>query len=62
MKKLTKKELNNLLKIAQQNLAAMESREDFERHWCDDEDFFEVSIWGLKACLEAAYTLGKESK
>lgn len=62
MKNLTKKELNNLLKIAQENLVAMESREDLERHWSDDEDFFEVSIWGIKACLEAAYNLGKESK
>lgn len=59
---MTKKELNKIIKIAQENIPELENRKDLEQHYTDDEDFFETSIWSLKAALEAAYELGKQSK
>lgn len=59
---MTKKELNELVKIAQENLTAMENRADLERHYSDEEDFMDISVWELQAALTAAYELGKASK
>ena len=59
---MTKKELNELVKIAHENLTAMENRADLERHCSDEEDFMDISVWELKAALKAAYELGKASK
>jgi len=59
---MTKKELNQIVKIAQENIAEIENRKDLEQHWSDEEDFFETSVWALKAALEAAYELGKKSR
>ena len=59
---MTKKELNEIVKIAREGFIGMENRTDLEQHFSDDEDFFEVSVWELKAALEKAYELGKQSK
>ncbi len=40
----------------------MENRSDLERHFSDEEDFFEISVWGLKDALVAAYELGKKNR
>ena len=59
---MTKKELNQIVKIAQENIISMENRSDLEQHFCDEEDFFEISVWGLKDALVAAYELGKKNR
>lgn len=62
MKKGTTKKLEKeLLEIVHKNIG-LEWRSDLEEHKTDDEDFFETSIWSLKAALLAAYELGKQSK
>ena len=38
------------------------TKKDLERHYWDEEDFFETSVWSLKAALEAAYELGRKSR
>ena len=59
---MTKKELNQIVKIAQENIISMENRSDLEQHFRDEEDFFEISVWGLKDALVAAYELGKKNR
>ena len=59
---MTAKELQKLVKIAEQNIPELEGRGDLEAHNTDREDFFETSVWSLKAALAAAYELGKNSK
>lgn len=61
MNEKTKKLEKELLKIVHNNIG-LEWRTDLEEHKTDDEDFFETSIWSLKAALLAAYELGKKSK
>lgn len=59
---MTKRTMNQIVKIAQENIPELETREDLERHYWDEEDFFETSVWSLKAALEAAYELGRKSR
>ena len=59
---MTKKELNQIVKIAQENIISMENRSDLEQHFSDEEDFFEISVCGLKDALVAAYELGKKNR
>ena len=59
---MTAKEMEQLVKIAQENIIGLENRADLESHNSDDADFFEASIWDIKAALVAAYELGKKSK
>ncbi len=59
---MTKKELNALLKIAQETIVNMETRADLERHYSDEEDFMDIAVWELKEALTSAYELGKSSK
>ena len=40
----------------------MENRSDLEQHFSDEEGFFEISVWGLKDALVAAYELGKKNR
>ena len=47
-----------LLKIAKKHFYAVEERGSLATRDNDHEDFFEVSVWGLKAALEEAYKLG----
>lgn len=61
-KKPSKAEEKKLVKIAIECIPELEGRQDLEPHNSDSEDFFETSVWSLKAALEAAYQLGKESK
>ena len=56
---MTTKELEKLVKIAQENIPSLENRQDLERHRNDEEDFFDISVWCLKDALIAAYELGK---
>ncbi len=51
-----------LLDIAKQNSLEIQNRGDLEVRRSDSEDFLEVSVWGLKAMLEAAYQLGKHAQ
>lgn len=59
---MTKKELEEIVKIAQENIVAMENRADLECHYSDEEDFMDISVWELKTALLAAYELGRKSK
>lgn len=56
--KLTEKENAKLLKIAMKNFSAVEDRKSLSTKDNDHEDFFEVSVWGLKDALEEAYKAG----
>ena len=47
-----------LLKIAMKHFPAVEDRKSLATRDNDHEDFFEVSIWSLKAALEEAYKAG----
>lgn len=53
------KTLDALAKIAEENISALEGRGDLESRNNDSEDFFETSVWSIKAALIAAYELGK---
>ena len=53
------KTLDKLTKIAAENIPELEGRGDLEARYSDDADFFETSVWSLKAALIAAYELGK---
>jgi len=59
---MTKKELQKLVKIVNENVVTMEKRADLERHYSDELDFFDIAVWELKTVLIAAYELGKKSK
>lgn len=59
---MTKTELKKLVAIAQENIPAMDGREDLEPQHCDDLDFLDVSVWCLKDALVAAYELGKAER
>ena len=59
---MTTKEMQQLVKIAQENILALENRENLESQNSGDADFFEASVWDIKAALVAAYELGKKSK
>ena len=59
---MTKQELDRLVTIAKENIAAMENRTDLERHYSDEEDFLDIAVWELKTILINAYELGKKSK
>jgi len=32
-----------------------------ERRWNDDDDFYELGVWEIRAALEEAYNMGKKS-
>lgn len=51
-----------LTAIATKHITTMEGREDLERHYSDELDFFDVAVWELKAALVAAYELGKAER
>ncbi|QJC21056.1 DUF6900 domain-containing protein [Arcanobacterium buesumense] len=59
---MSKKTAAKLLEIAKQNSLEIQNRGDLEVRRSDSEDFLEVSVWGLKAMLDAAYQLGKAGK
>ncbi len=59
---MTKKDLEKLIKIVNENVVTMEKRTDLERHYSDEEDFFDIAVWELKTVLEAAYELGRKSR
>ena len=56
---MTKKIEKTLLAIAKKNNWEVEERGDLETRHSDQDDFIEVSVWGLKAMLEEAYAAGK---
>ena len=51
-----------LTRIANENFVTLEKREDLERQYGDEFDFFDVAVWELKAALLAAYELGRNSR
>ncbi len=57
---MTEKERKAIVKIARENIPELEQRRDLDAHNSDREDFFETSVWSLKAALTAAYELGKK--
>lgn len=59
---MTSKELKKLAKIAEKNIPELEGRGDLEARYSDDKDFFETSVWSLKAALIEAYELGKKEE
>lgn len=58
---MTQTNEKKLVKIAEENIPELEGRGDLEARNNDREDFFETSVWSLKAALIAAYELGKKS-
>lgn len=58
-KAMTKKIEKILLAIAKKNNWEVEERGDLETRHSDQDDFIEVSVWGLKTMLEEAYAAGK---
>lgn len=51
-----------LVKIAQENIPALEKRADLEQQWMDEFDFIDgIAVWEIKAALIAAYELGRKS-
>ncbi len=58
---IDKKAERQLLRIAMQHMAAVAARGNLETVNMASEDFINVSVWGLKAALEAACELGKEA-
>ena len=56
---MTAAEINKLVKIAQENIPALEERPDLEPRNNDTEDFIDVSVWCIKDALVAAYELGR---
>jgi hypothetical protein len=52
-------ELEKLVRIAQENIPALEDRTDLEARNNDSDDFFDIAVWCLKDALVAAYELGK---
>lgn len=40
----------------------MKERGDFETHNSNQDDFLEVSIWGLKAMPEEAFEAGRKAR
>ena len=60
---MSKKNLDKeLTRIANENFVTLEKREDLERQYGDEFDFFDVAVWELKAALLAAYELGRNSR
>lgn len=59
MEKISKAVLKKLIEIAKNNSAEIEARGDLEERKNDEDDFIEVSVWGLKDMLIQAYQLGK---
>ena len=55
--KITKKELKALETIAKKELRV----ETLETRMSDRLDFHEVSVWGIKDALLAAYELGRKN-
>ena len=52
-----------LLKIAMNHSSKVKERGSLDTKYNDDEDFIELSVWGLKRALKEAYELGlKEGK
>lgn len=60
-KAMTKKIEKTLLAIAKKNNWEVEERGDLETRHSDQDDFIEVSVWGLKTMLEEAYAAGKSA-
>lgn len=56
--KVTDKGMQNLTKIAMKHIPAIEDRKSLATRDNDHEDFFEVSVWSLKAALVEAYKAG----
>lgn len=52
--------IDKLAKIAEENIPELEGRGDLESRNNDSEDFFETSVWSIKAALIAAYELGRK--
>ena len=58
--KITKATERKLVKIAQQEIPALESRADLEKQMSDSLDFIDgIAVWEIKAALIAAYNLGR---
>lgn len=57
---MTQTNLKKLVKIAEESIPELEGRGDLEARYSDSADFFETSVWSLKAALIAAYELGKK--
>ena len=58
--RVTDKEMNKLTRIAIKHFGAVEERGSLNTRDNDQEDFFEVSVWGLKDALVEAYNAGKK--
>lgn len=59
--RMNKKLKAQLLKIAAQNMVAVEIRGHLEPLNHDDDDFIEVPVWGIETALLQAYELGMEA-
>ena len=60
-KKISKGELEKLVKIAKDKIPILKGRVDLEEQKSDDADFYDIAVWCLKDALIDAYELGKAS-
>ncbi len=58
---MTKKEMQDIIKIAKKNFIGLAGRDGLETKRSDSEDFIEAAVWEIKDALAAAYELGKET-
>ena len=59
---LSSEETKLITATAKKHIYAIKTRGDLESRNSDSEDFIETSVWSLRAALEEAYRLGKESR
>jgi len=60
--KISKQENKKLVSIAEKRISSMKGRGDFRSRGNDDDDFLDVSVWGLRTALEDAYKAGAQKR
>ena len=59
--RISKRDYEELLEIAKEAMYAIEKRGDLETRDNDEEDFLEVSAWGIREALIQAFEYGKKN-
>ena len=63
MKTLSKALERKVFEIAKKEVYGLDKRGNLKPHYCDDEDFIEISVWCLENALVEAYRAGvKDAK
>ena len=62
-KKISKTLEKQLVKIAQQTIPELETREDLDQHMSDELDFIDgIAVWNIRDALIKAYELGRTAQ